>query len=392
MLILRLSIALFLAQAGFHAWTATLPLSMARAGAPDASVGLVMGVAGIVQVPGAIVGGRLLDRFGGLRLFGVAGLAYLAAGLLVLVTGANPATNLAPIVGARVLQGIGIGLSLPSALSLVPGLVAPMRQAAALSYVGAAHNMAMMVLPALSLAILDMNGLAGVAWLVVAASLGSVLLARRMPIRPQAATRDATMAIASRRFGITYRREWAMPLLIIVLYVAHWGVVTSYLPIRADAAGASSGLFFATDGLGIVLMRLATGRLAERFSLRALVITGALSTGLSLVILLFTPSNASLVACGLLGGVGGAIVMTPITIELSRRSTDADRGSGFALFSAALATAMTLGAVGGAPIVATFNFETGILVGLALLLAGTALAALNRPLAEPIHQAPAAAT
>ena len=31
MVILRLSIALFLVQAGFHAWTASLPLALARA-------------------------------------------------------------------------------------------------------------------------------------------------------------------------------------------------------------------------------------------------------------------------------------------------------------------------------------------------------------------------
>ena len=42
--------------------------------------------------------------------------------------------------------------------------------------------------------------------------------------------------------------SWALPLLMIVLYVAHWGTVTAYLPARAEDAGANVGLFFAADG------------------------------------------------------------------------------------------------------------------------------------------------
>ena len=50
MTILRLSLALFLNQIGFHAWTATLPLALSRSGHADATIGLVMGVAAIVQM------------------------------------------------------------------------------------------------------------------------------------------------------------------------------------------------------------------------------------------------------------------------------------------------------------------------------------------------------
>src|SRR5690349_181790 len=77
--ILRLSLALLLNQIGFHAYTATLPLALSRAGHADATIGLVMGVAAIVQIPAAIAGGRLLDRFGPARLFTTGGLAFISA-------------------------------------------------------------------------------------------------------------------------------------------------------------------------------------------------------------------------------------------------------------------------------------------------------------------------
>ncbi|MCJ7711111.1 MAG: hypothetical protein MUQ32_09830, partial [Chloroflexi bacterium] len=76
MTVFRLSVALFLVQMGFHAYTATLPLALSRAGVPDAAVGLIMGVAAVVQVPAAIFGGRFVDRFGGGLLLSLGGICY----------------------------------------------------------------------------------------------------------------------------------------------------------------------------------------------------------------------------------------------------------------------------------------------------------------------------
>jgi predicted MFS family arabinose efflux permease len=68
--------------------------------------------------------------------------------------------------------------------------------------------------------------------------------------------------------------------------------------------------------------------------------------------------------------------MTPMLVELSRRSGDADRGSAFSLFSAALAVALVIGSIGGAPLVATFGFETTMLVTL-LGIAGAAVVTIS---------------
>jgi MFS family permease len=139
-IILRLSVALFLVQAGFHAFTASLPLALSRAGAPDASIGLVMGSAALVQIPAALVGGRLVDAFGGGRLFAAGGVAYLLASGVLLLPGVDVAGSLLPFVAARLLQGVGIGLALPAALSMVPRLVPPARLSSSLAYVGAART------------------------------------------------------------------------------------------------------------------------------------------------------------------------------------------------------------------------------------------------------------
>ena len=73
--------------------------------------------------------------------------------------------------------------------------------------------------------------------------------------------------------------------------------------------------------------------------------------------------------------------MTPVTIELSRRSADADRGSAFSLFSGGIATAMTLGSVGGAPIVALFGLSAALVAGMGLIAVSMALALSDGSLA-----------
>ena len=129
MTILRLSIAVFLVQMGFQAYTASLPLALARAGVADAAIGLVMGAAAAVQIPAALVGGRLVDTFGAPRLFTAGGILYLLASGVLLLPGVDVEGSLVPFVLARMLQGAGIAMVLPSALSFVPRMVAAVRVA-----------------------------------------------------------------------------------------------------------------------------------------------------------------------------------------------------------------------------------------------------------------------
>jgi MFS family permease len=386
--LVRLSVALFLMQAGFHGYTAALPLALGAAGVGEGTIGFVVGLATLVQIPAALVGGALVDRFGGLRLLAVGGVAYLLASAILLLPGVTAGGPLLPLLAARALQGMGIAAALPAAMSLVPRLVAAGRQGIGLSFVGSAHNLTLVVLPPVTLVVLRATSLEGVALVVMGCVAVGMLLAFRLPLRP--AGTDPGAAVhppARRRYGLTYRRSWSVPLAIIVCYVAHWGAVMAFLPVRAESAGADIGLFFVADGIVILAMRIPSGWLADRVNTRTLVLVGAALTAAGVALLLLPLSTPVLIAAGALGGAGGAIVMTPILVELSRRSSDADRGSAFALFSAALAAAMTLGSIGGAPLIAVAGFAAVLWVGLALIAVSMGLALVDPSLAGGGHRA-----
>ncbi|MER3418393.1 MAG: hypothetical protein C4343_04680, partial [Chloroflexota bacterium] len=70
----------------------------------------------------------------------------------------------------------------------------------------------------------------------------------------------------------------------------------------------------------------------------------------------------------------------PLLLELTRRSTDADRGSALALFSAGFAAAIALGSIGAAPLVAVAGFEVAIVVAMLGLALAAAVALGDRGL------------
>lgn len=396
-MLVRLAVALFALQSGFHGFTASLPVALARAGVADEEIGVIVGLAAVVQVPAAFAGGALVDRFGGLRLLAVGAVAYLIGAGVMLLPGVDPGGDMLSFAVARVSQGIGIALTLPAALSLVARLVAPDRRGFGLAFIGSAHNLTLVVMPPLSLAVLGTgSSLDPVALLVIGIVLIGVLLLVAVPIRLRPATEhehpeapassgnapgSKPPVLASRWLGFAFRREWIPLLVITLLYVAHWGVVTAYLPQRAELAGADVGWFFVADGIAVLALRIPSGWLADRIQPRWLMLTGLLLTALAIGLLVLPPSTPVLVLAGALTGGGAGLVLTPLLVEMSRRSTDADRGSAFAMVSAALAGALVLGSIGAAPIIASAGFEATILATIVGLACATVVALADPRLA-----------
>lgn len=366
---IRLAAALFALQGGFHGFTATLPIALSRQGVSDADIGVVVGAAAIVQVPPAIAMGLLIDRFGGVRLLLACGVAYLLAGVAIVI-GSSADDAFWLVLGGRVLQGIGHGAALPAALSLVPGLVRPTHVGRGLATVSTAYSLTIVTMPPISLAVLDVASLTGVAIaVVISVALGLLLLAIGPVTHGGHAPRIAP--IEWRAPWRRLRSAWITPLAIAVLFVPHWGVITAYLPQRAARADADIGLFFIADGLAVVALKITMRSLADT-ARPVLVVTAALATiALALALLILPPSTPVLVMAGILTGTGAGLLSIPLITELSLRSSEGERGTAFSFHSAAMACGIALGSVGLAPVVQFAGFEAAIVA----TLGGLAVAA-----------------
>lgn len=359
---LRLTLAAGFAQVGFHAFIVSLPLALLAAGHSDGSIGALMGVAALVQVAAAFVAGGLIDRFGGRLVLLGGATAFLAAALLLASGVASADGPVANLIATRVLQGVGLAACMPAALSLVPGLASAARLPTALAVVGVAANVSLALAPPISLAILDASSLqvvAAVAMIAVVAGAGFAWPLGRVDQAARAAGPRG-----SRTFRPAWRAAWSGPLAVSLLFVAHWGVVTGYLPQRAEAAGADVGLFFTADAVGVLVARVPAGMLVARLGSRALIVSGLVVTIAGIVLLLAPATTPLLVLAGAGTGVGAALILPPVMFELSRRSDDSDRGSAFALFAVAFALGVAIGSIGVAPFFEQLGFEAALTAGI----------------------------
>jgi MFS family permease len=370
--VIRLSVAIFLAIIGFHAYVASLPVALHDAGWSDPGIGVVMGASAVVQIAAAFVAGPFIDRYGGRLVFLVGVAAFALASLAFLAGVASPEAPLPVLLAVRLLQGIGMATALPSGLSLVPALVDPRHLGLALSVAGSASNIALAAAPPVSLALLGAGSLRLVAGVtLVCVAVGAVVMWGSA--RPRAGVRRAGA------FRPAYRRSWTMPLLITFLFIIHWGVVTAYLPQRAATGGADIGLFYTIDALSILALRIPMGHLTDLVGPRPLLVAGTGITATAVLLLLLPPETPTLALAGLGTGVGGALAIPAVTVELAHRSGEHDRGSAFSLYSAAFAGGIAVGSLGGAPIVGALGFEAAAATGALMCLVGLVASLFLRP-------------
>lgn len=175
--------------------------------------------------------GRLADALGRRRLYGL-GLGVFTAGSAL----AAAAPDLAALLGARAVQGVGAALLLPASLGLVLADTPPARRPQAIALWAASASVAAVAGPALGGVLVD--GLGWRSLFVVNVPLGLALLAaaRRLPAAAPAGGRVpdlagaalVTSAVGLLVLGLTQADAWG------------WGSAPT-LVVLAGAVAASAG-------------------------------------------------------------------------------------------------------------------------------------------------------
>jgi MFS family permease len=370
--LLQLSLGQVALQAGYFGFIASMPLALSRSGVPDSAIGTVVAIVALVQVPAALIGGVLVDRFGSLRMLLAGAGAYFGGAVILLLPDINPLVSLLPFAVARTFQGAGFGITRPAWLALLPAIFPSRGSGTSLGIGLSVQNISLIVMPPLSLAVLGTSAsLDGVALMVAAlVALGTLSLLVG-PVRFLGGPPASKHAVG-RRLAIAYHGSWTPPLAIMLLYLIHWGALTAYLPQHAELSGASVGIFFVADGLLSLILRVPSGWLTDRLPVRWILSGGLAVTAAALSILSLPITAVTLALAGTLSGIGAALVASPIYVELSNRSATTERGTAFAMVSVVAASAVAAGSLGLVPLID----EGGFMVVIGVSLAGLALAAL----------------
>jgi MFS family permease len=361
--------ALLVGQGSFYLTAAALPLYLRHLGVATAHIGSEVGVASFVGVLGTLAIGPFIDRWGSQRLLLAGMLCYTAAALGMLWLPSEGA-----VTACRGLQGLGLALVIPSALTMAPRLV-PLRQGTALGVVGALNSVALAIYPAVGLALYAWGGapalfLPAAACALVGATVVGAAVGRMVPP-------GAPSAAIPRGFG--YDGRWTALLLANMLNVAYFGGIVAYLPlVLARVGGPNAGIFFSADALGVLLLRIPTGALVDRYGPRPAEVVGTLVTLAGIGALFLPPSVPALVAAGAGTGIGAGLFISAVLVALARRSGDHNRGTAMALSSASFNVGIFVGSAVSGLLIGPGGFGAVLLFGAVTTAASLPLVLLDR--------------
>jgi len=351
----------------------------------------MVGIVSVAQFLGPLVlamwAGSLSDRVDRRKLLGagrlLSGLAVTTLAALLSIRGVADFGGPAVLLGAVLVLGVGMAMSVPAMQALIPSLVEPEDLESALALSSAAPSIARTVGPALGAGLLVVGGPA-ITFVVAGAShlVFALILVFIRPRRTQTRPDRRPKLLGGIKYLLDDRKAGALMLAVAGLGIGADAVVTLG-PSKADELGGGGelvGLLASAFGLGAVLFLFILGPLRRRTTLRNVGSSGywILAAGMGLAgVATVTP----LTTLGMLvAGVGFMMGSVALNTRIQRRIPDHLRGRVMALWVVAF--------VGSRPVAALINGSIAELVSVrAAFLAGALLTLLAIPLVRVRYDA-----
>jgi MFS family permease len=348
---LVLGAAVAIGQGSTTLGSAALSLYLRSLGAATSRIGLEVSASSVVAMVCTLGVGPFINRWGARRLLLAGMAAYLAAALgLLLVPSEGVATAF------RALQGVGPALVLPSALTLAPELV-PLGPGMAIGALGSLYTLATAIGPPLGLWLYAHGGREGLFLPAAGCAVVGFAIGTLLPPSRRA---------ASGASGFGYERRWTPELIANALCNAYFGGIAAYLPLVLAHPGApNAGIFFAADAVGVLLLRVPSGILVDRYGPRPSEVIGTLLTLGGIGALFLPPSVLTLIAAGAGTGTGAGLFISAVLVSLSGQSGEHNRGTAMALGSAAFNVGMFAGGALSGVVIGPGGFDAVLALGLA---------------------------
>ncbi len=358
--VLLLGSTLGVTQLSYYLTASALPLYLRDLGASAPRIGLEVGLGNIAGVVATLALGPALNRYGPRLFLGLSAFVYVVAACGMLFV-----HHEIPVTSFRVLQGIGAGLILPAAMTHV-ALLVPRRTGTALGAMGALNGFSMAAAPPIGLFMYLRYGASGLFLPAFAAAvLGLVAVARLPGIRPE----------GHHASGFGFDTRWLPLLLANGLAAVYFGGILSYLALYLrHLHGPNAGIFFTADAVGVLLLRLPTGWLADRRGSLLPKILGLTITLPGIAILGLPPTSGILIASGAMTGIGAGLFITGLYADMARRSSAVNRGTAMSLSSASFGFGIFLGSAVSGLLLVHGGFEAILIFGIVTCIVALPLA------------------
>jgi MFS family permease len=283
-------------------------------------------VNGIMWLPAIILRpfvGRIIDRRGrkafillGVLINGAAAAAYVFS------------NSVEVILAIRVFHGASFACFYPSSSTMVGDISPTSRRAEAISYFSMFLFGGLAVGPAIGEHLYQSYG-ADVAFVTASAFAGlGFVLATQLAESFSGEVREEKPALL--------HRAAAFPAVVLGFVALGAGAADAFLPLYVSRFGSGdSRLYFTTFAVTIIVVRFFTGQVADRFGRGAIIVPGALLSGIALFVLASGAEPAQIVTAAVLRGVGWGAMWPGLFALLMDRVHPGERGSATGTFTAA---------------------------------------------------------
>ncbi|MBS3907550.1 MAG: MFS transporter [Syntrophaceae bacterium] len=326
----------------------TLPIYLARRGAAEAEIGILIGTSSVSSLILRPFIGRALSRIpernfmlGGALLFILCSIAYILL------------PPFWPFLMIRVLQGFGFALFYTASTTFIANISPEAHRGQSLSYFFLAFNFAFALAPSFGMFLINRFNFTFLFLVCAALSFGSLFFSARLKKRGEDA--PETPPTEDRSF---LSRKALPPAIMAFFTHIIWGALTAFFPLYALEHGMSNpGLFFAAFAVMLILGRTFGGRILDLYSREKVIMPCLLTYIMATVILAFSETTPMFILVAVIWGAGNAFAF-PAFVAYAIDLAGPSRGSALGTFTALSDLGVGLGAVIMGIVLRLTSFQT----------------------------------
>ncbi|MBV8519342.1 MAG: MFS transporter [Acidobacteria bacterium] len=311
-----------------------IPLRILELGGTTAAAGSFLAVYTFASAFSAPMTGTIADRIGRRRMLVIASVLFIAFSVAYGLVQWLPLLLLIGVVHGSIWSGI-----LSSASALMTEFIPVSRRTEGLAYWGLAPTTAIAVAPAIGLLVYRWG------WLTLCLELAllsccTALWGMRLP------GLDARSARELPRVHELW--DWSVVKATLSLAVVNFGYggITSYVVILSHQRGITpDSLFFTSFTLTIIVVRVFTSRLGDRFGPKVLLYPAFAAMPVSFALLARASDRTELVASAILFGLGIGASMPAFMTFIVTHTDEAQRGRTFGSMVWAIDTGIGVGSL-----------------------------------------------
>ena len=326
----------------------TLPIYLARRGAAEAEIGILIGISSVSSLILRPFIGRALSRIpernfmlGGALLFILCSIAYILL------------PPFWPFLMIRIFQGFGVALFFTASTLFIANISPEAHRGQSLSFFFLAFNFAFALAPSFGMFLINRFNFTFLFLVCTALSLCSLFFSTRLKKKEE----NAPEAQATEDRSFLSRKALPPALMAFFTHII-WGALTAFFPLYALEHGMSNpGLFFAAFAIMLILGRTFGGRILDIYSREKVILPCLLTYIVATLILAFSKTTPMFILAAVIWGAGNAFAF-PAFVAYAIELAGPSRGPAMGTFMALSDLGVGLGAVIMGIVLRLTNFQT----------------------------------